>query len=47
MTLDWACNALLGVCVGVNQILGNTPAGQGLRELGDRYHALTTGRKAA
>jgi hypothetical protein len=47
MTLDWACNAMLGVAVGVNQILGNTPAGQGLRELGDRYHALTTGRKAA
>jgi hypothetical protein len=47
MTLDWACNAMLGVCVGVNQILGNTPAGQGLRELGDRYHALTTSRKAA
>jgi hypothetical protein len=41
MTLDWACNAMLGVCVGVNQILGNTPAGQGLRALGDRYYDLT------
>ena len=46
MTLDWACNAMLGVCVGVNQILGDTTAGRGLRELGDRYLTLTTGRKA-
>jgi hypothetical protein len=46
-TWDWACNAMLGVCVGVNQVLGGTPAGQGLRQLGDRYHGLTTGRKAA
>jgi hypothetical protein len=41
-TWDWASNAMLGACVGVNLILGNTPAGLGLRQLGDRYHALTT-----
>jgi hypothetical protein len=26
MTWDWACNAMLGACVGVNEILGDTPA---------------------
>ena len=42
MTWDWACNAMLGVCVGGNQILDGTPAGQQLNSLADRYHALTT-----
>jgi hypothetical protein len=42
MTWDWACNAMLGVCVGVNQILGGTPGRQKLNSLSDRYYALTT-----
>jgi len=46
MTWDWACNAMLGVCVGVNQILSGTAAGQQLNSLADRYHALTTQSKA-
>ena len=29
MTWDWACNAMLGACVAVNEILGDTPAGEG------------------
>ena len=31
-TWDWACNAMLGTTVGVNQILGGTPSGQRLPE---------------
>jgi hypothetical protein len=46
-TWDWACNAMLGVCVGVNEILGGAPAGQGLLDLADRYQALTTRSGAA
>lgn len=46
MTWDWACNAMLGACVAVNQILGGTPAGQRLRQIADRYQTLTTRRKA-
>lgn len=41
-TRDWACNAMLGVCVGVNEILGGTLAGQKLGEIADRYQVLTT-----
>jgi hypothetical protein len=41
MTLDWACNAMLGVCVGVNQVLGGTSAGRELEAFADRYHHLT------
>jgi hypothetical protein len=40
-TLDWACNAMLGACVGVNQILGGTLAGQQLGHIAERYQALT------
>jgi hypothetical protein len=47
MTLDWACNAMLGACVAVNEILDGTPAGQKLGQIADRYQALTTRRKAA
>lgn len=46
-TWDWACNAMLGVSVGVNEILGGAPAGQGLLDLADRYQALTTRPRAA
>jgi hypothetical protein len=44
-TLDWACNAMVGVCVGANQILEGTPTGQKLLGIADEYQALT-GRAA-
>ncbi len=47
MTWDWACNAMLGACVAVNEILGGTQAGQKLEQIAERYKALRTGRKAA
>jgi hypothetical protein len=43
-TWDWACKAMLATCVGVNEILGGTPAGLKLREIADRYQVLETGR---
>ena len=46
MTWDWACNAMLGACVGVNEILGNTLVGQKLGQIADRYQALTARPKA-
>jgi hypothetical protein len=42
-TLDFACNATIGACVGVNQIVGGTPAGQTLLQLADEYNALRLG----
>jgi hypothetical protein len=45
-TWDWACNAMLGTCTGVNEILGGTPAGMRLKETADRYQSLTTRRNA-
>jgi hypothetical protein len=39
-TVDWACLALIGACVGVNQILEGTPAGQGLVKVADEWQAL-------
>jgi hypothetical protein len=41
-TWDWACNAMLGTTVGVNQILDGTPSGQRLLNIADRYQVLTT-----
>lgn len=41
-TWDWGCNAMLSACVGVNEILGGTPAGQQLEGIADRYQTLTT-----
>jgi hypothetical protein len=41
-TWDWACNTLLGACVGVNEILEGTPAGTHLGALADRYQALVS-----
>ena len=39
-TLDWACSAMIGVCVGANQILEGTPTGQRLLAIADEYQAL-------
>jgi hypothetical protein len=38
-TVDEACNALLGVCVAVNQLLGGTSKNDALRELFERFEA--------
>jgi len=40
MTLLYACEAFLGVCVGCNEILGGTAAGAELGELVDEYQRL-------
>lgn len=47
MTWDWACNAMMGACVAVNEMLGGTPAGQRLGALAERYHTLTQERRKA
>jgi hypothetical protein len=39
-TVNIACNAVLGVCVGVNQILGGTAANSLLRQLFTEYEAM-------
>lgn len=46
-TRDWACNAMLGICVGVNQMLEGTPAGLRLWEIADRFEALKKPKPAA
>jgi len=45
-TWDWACNAVLHACAGVDEILGGTPAGRQLGEIADRHQALTSVRQA-
>lgn len=40
-TLDIACNAVLGTCVGVNQILGGTTASPLLTQLAAEYEAVS------
>jgi hypothetical protein len=37
MTWDWGCDAMLGACVGVNEILGGILKGQKLGRIADRY----------
>jgi hypothetical protein len=39
-TLSWACEAAISVCVGVNEMLGHTPASPDLVKLADEYAAL-------
>jgi hypothetical protein len=39
-TLDFACGAMLPTCVGVNQMVGGTPAGVAMRDLWNEYKAL-------
>jgi Protein of unknown function (DUF2934)/Family of unknown function (DUF5677) len=39
-TWDFACNAMLATCVGVNEILGGTSAGLRLRGIADHYQKL-------
>jgi hypothetical protein len=45
-TLEYLCMALMGVCVGVNQMLGGTPGGNALNALAEEYTALSNRTKA-
>jgi len=40
-TLELLCQAVLGVCVGVNQMLGGTQGGESLNGLADTYVAIS------
>jgi hypothetical protein len=40
-TVDWACVAMIGACVGVNQILEGTATGQQLPKIADQWQALS------
>jgi len=46
-TYEFACNAMLGVCVAVNQALGGTESGERLWTLGDAFRALSDDSKVA
>jgi hypothetical protein len=39
-TLEFACNAFLGICVGTNQIIGGLPSGRMLEGMFEEYLAL-------
>jgi hypothetical protein len=39
-TLNWACSALIGACVGVNELLGGTASGHRLSGVFEEYRAL-------
>jgi hypothetical protein len=45
-TLELLCQAVIGVCIGVNQILGGTEGGAKLNSLAEEYVALSN-RSAA
>lgn len=45
-TVNTACNAVLGTCVGVNQILGYTPASPLVQQLFNEYGAENLPRGA-
>jgi hypothetical protein len=40
-TLEYLCMAVMGVCVGVNEILGGTQGGDSLNALADQYTGLS------
>jgi hypothetical protein len=46
LTLYYLCSAVMGVCVGVNQILGGTPGGMVLNHLADEFSALSSDTKS-
>jgi len=46
LTLYYLCSAVMGVCVGVNQILGGTPGGMVLNQLADVVSSLSSETKA-
>jgi Family of unknown function (DUF5677) len=39
-TVNWACVAMIGICVAANQIFEGTPAGQQLLQIADEWQAL-------
>jgi Family of unknown function (DUF5677) len=39
-TLDTACEALIGVCITTNEMLGGTPAGESLRTIFEEFVAM-------
>lgn len=41
LTLYYLCSAVMGVCVGVNQMLGGTPGGRVLNQLADEFSSLS------
>jgi Family of unknown function (DUF5677) len=45
-TIEYLCMAFMGVCVGVNQMLGGTTGGTVLPALADEYTALSNRTKA-
>jgi hypothetical protein len=44
-TLDWACDALLGVCLGVSLLLGGTSQTNALRAIWEQF--IRQGRDAS
>jgi hypothetical protein len=40
-TLELLCQAAIGICIGVNQMLGGTGGGKALNNLADEYVALS------
>jgi hypothetical protein len=45
-TLEFACSALLGICVGANQIIGDLPSGKELAPMFEELLALRKGNAA-
>lgn len=45
-TLEFACNALLSICVGANQVIGGLPSGKELAPMFENFLALRTGNAA-
>jgi hypothetical protein len=45
-TYEYLSMACLGVCIGVNQIIGGAEGGKGLNALADRHTALSNASKA-
>lgn len=41
LTLYYLCSAVMGVCVGVNQMLGGTSGGRVLNQLADEFSSLS------
>lgn len=39
-TLDQVCETLIGVCIAANEIVGGTPAGEGLRAIFEEFVAM-------
>jgi hypothetical protein len=40
-TMNWACMGMIGACIGFNESVGGTPAGQELLAIADQWQALS------